>query len=152
MKKLITTAAIAFFALSSNAAFANDECKVVIEGNDAMQFNTKELNIDKAACAEFTIELVHPGSLPKEAMGHNVVITAAADMDAVAADGIGAGAEANYVKPDDSRVIAHTSVVGGGESTSVTFSTAGLETGGDYKFFCSFPGHYTMMNGAVIVK
>jgi len=30
-----------------------------------------------------------------------------------------AGIENDYVKPDDSRVYAHTKVVGGGESTTI---------------------------------
>lgn len=152
MKKLITMAAVAFFALFSSAALANDECKIVIDSNDAMQFDIKEFTIDKAACPEFTVELKHSGSLPASAMGHNVVITKAEDMDAVAAEGIAAGMDNNYVKPDEPKVLAHTKVIGGGESTSITFSTADFEAGGAYKFFCSFPGHYTMMNGNITVK
>lgn len=153
MKKLITIALVSMMALFSSAAFAQDDaCKITIEGNDAMQFNLKEFTIDKAACAEFTIELKHPGSLPKAAMGHNVVVTKTADAAAVVADGITAGLENNYVKPDDARVIAHTNVIGGGESTSITFKTDALEAGGDYEFFCSFPGHYAMMKGKVTVK
>ena len=65
----------------------------------------------------------------------------------------GAGAAAtNYVKDGDARVIAHTKVVGGGEKDSVTFKTDVLEAGGDYDFFCSFPGHYAVMRGKVVVE
>ena len=42
--------------------------------------------------------------------------------------------------------------VGGGEKDSVTFKTDVLEAGGDYDFFCSFPGHYAVMRGKVVVE
>ena len=57
-----------------------------------------------------------------------------------------AGADNNYLPKDDPRVLAHTKLVGGGESTSVTFKTDGL-AGKDLTFFCSFPGHFAMMKG-----
>lgn len=126
-------------------------CSADIEGNDAMQFNTKEIVVDKT-CDEFTVNLKHVGKLPKAAMGHNVVITKAADRQAVANDATSAGPANDYLKPDDARVIAHTALIGGGETTSVTFKTADLTAGGDYDFFCSFPGHWAIMSGKVVVK
>ncbi|HIY70269.1 MAG TPA: azurin, partial [Candidatus Luteimonas excrementigallinarum] len=83
------------------------------------------------------------------AMGHNVVVTMADDYSAVAADGLTAGADSDYVQPDDSRVIAATEMVGGGQSTSVTFSTSALDSGSEYTFFCSFPGHSALMRGTL---
>ena len=62
-----------------------------------------------------------------------------ADVQAVAADGMSAGAAAGYVKSGDERVIAATAIIGGGESTSVEFSVAELTVGGDYTFFAHFP-------------
>ena len=126
------------------------DCATVIEGNDAMQYNVGSITIP-ASCAEFKITLNHPGKMPAAAMGHNVVITTMADMQAVAADGMGAGIGADYVKPGDARVIAHSKVIGGGESTSVSFATSKLKGGGPYEFFCSFPGHSTLMKGAITV-
>ncbi len=113
-----------------------------------MQFNTKSIVVDKT-CKEFTINLKHTGKLPKAAMGHNVVISKKADESAVATDGMKAGLDNNYVKAGDERVIAHTDVVGGGESTSVTFDVSKLKEGEDYAFFCSFPGHWSIMTGEI---
>ncbi len=127
------------------------DCATVIEGSDAMQYNVGSIVIP-ASCAEFKITLNHTGTMPVAAMGHNVVIAAMADMKAVAAEGMGAGAAANYVKPDDARVIAHTKIVGGGESASVSFPVSKLKTGGPYEFFCSFPGHDAMMKGTIAVQ
>lgn len=126
------------------------DCATVIEGNDAMQFNVGSIVVP-ASCSEFKITLKHTGQMPATAMGHNVVITAAADMQAVAADGMGSGADADYVKPDDNRVIAHTKVVGGGETTLVSFPVSKLQRGGPYEFFCSFPGHSAIMKGTIAV-
>jgi azurin len=65
----------------------------------------------------------------------------------VAADGMTAGLPNDYLKKGDTRVIAHTKVIGGKQSTSVTFPTSKLKKGGDYTYFCSFPGHSSVMIG-----
>ena len=75
--------------------------------------------------------------------------TKAADLQATATDGISAGADKDYVKPGDTRVLAHTKVIGGGESTSVTFDVAKLKNGESYAWFCSFPGHSGIMKGTL---
>lgn len=139
----------AVLAAVASPALAVD-CSVIIESNDMMQFDKKEIVISKA-CKEFTIDLRHVGQLPKAAMGHNVVVTAKADMQAAGNDGIAAGIDNDYVKPDDERVLAHTKLIGGGEKDAVTFSTEKFQAGGDYEFFCSFPGHSAIMKGVVKV-
>ena len=80
-------------------------------------------------------------------MGHNWVLSKTADAQNVAQTGWSEGLENNYLQKGDKRIIANTSVVGGGESASVEFNTTELEDGGDYTFFCSFVGHYFAMNG-----
>jgi azurin len=70
-------------------------------------------------------------------------------MQGIANDGIPAGADKDYVKPADARVIAHTKLIGGGETASVTFAVNKLKAGDDYTFFCSFPGHSGIMKGAL---
>ena len=127
-------------------ANANAECQLTIEGSDAMQYDTREMSAP-ASCSEVTVTLVHAGNLPKEAMGHNWVLTASGDFNDVANLGMRAGLANNYI-PDDSRVIAGSEVIGGGGTTSVTFSTDGMTAGADYTYFCSFPGHWGMMKGA----
>ena len=79
--------AVGVFAAASGAAMAAPNCTVEIEGNDAMQFNLKNIDVSKA-CKDFTVKLKHSGKLPKAAMGHNWVLTKTADVQAVAADGI----------------------------------------------------------------
>jgi azurin len=123
-------------------------CTYTIEGNDQMQYNLKEIKVG-SDCTEVKIVLKHTGKLPAAAMGHNWVLTKTSDVDAVAKDGMSAP-KTDYVNPNDARVIAHTKIVGGGETTSVTFPTSKLKKGGDYTFFCSFPGHHSVMHGKFI--
>lgn len=148
MKKLALAAALAFASVPAAMAA---ECAIDIEGNDAMQYSVKEIVVDKS-CEEFTINMKHVGSLPIASMGHNVVIAKDADRQAVATDGIGAGLDNSYVKEGDERVVAFSETIGGGEETSVTFNVADLQEGEDYSFFCTFPGHVAIMNGALIVE
>ena len=139
-------------ASDTAATPAAGACEAVVESDDAMNFNTKELVIDKTNCKEFKVTLKHVGKMPKTAMGHNIVISKAEDTKAVLADGAKAGVDAAYVKADDTRVVAHTSLIGGGEETSVTIDTSKFADGGKYEFYCSFPAHSAQMLGHVTLK
>lgn len=136
--------------LFAGAAHA-EHCVIDLKGDDAMKFDKAEVTVS-AACKEITINLAHVGKLPVTAMGHNVVIAATADVQAVGTAGMTAGAAANYVPAGDAKVLAHTSIVGGGASTSATFPGSALKAGGDYTFFCSFPGHWAIMKGKLVVE
>ena len=123
-----------------------DQCKLEISGNDQIKYDKQELTAP-ATCEEITVTLRHTGKLPKEAMGHNWVLVNAADLTAVANAGLGAGLANDYIGPGDKRVLAHTKVVGGGETTSVTFPGSVLTKGGNYSYLCTFPGHSVLMHG-----
>ncbi|SDL39946.1 azurin [Franzmannia pantelleriensis] len=139
--------AAALLGLLSLPALA-DECSAVVESNDQMQFDTDTLEISQS-CDTFTLELEHVGSMGVETMGHNWVLTREADMADVAEASMAAGPENDYIVPDDERIIAYTEMIGGGESTSVTFDVDELDGDDSYVFFCSFPGHSGIMRGAV---
>ncbi len=148
----MTIAAAGLIGLFSVVSTAQAKvCELSIEGNDQMQFSKKELVIE-ADCKEVSLTMKHVGKLPKAAMGHNVVITSAADMSGVVADAIKAGLASDYLPKGDKRVIAATKLVGGGETATVKFSVSEFKAGTDYKFFCSFPGHSAVMQGTVVVK
>ena len=144
---LRNVALLALLGLASTPLLAA-ECAVDVESTDQMTFNTQAISVSKS-CKTFTVNLKHTDSLPKTAMGHNWVLSKTADMPGVATDGISAGPDASYLKAGDERVIAHTDLIGGGESTSVTFDVSKLAAGEDYSFFCSFPGHYSLMKGSL---
>lgn len=145
--KMRNTTAMLLVALLAGPVLAAT-CDVEIEGNDAMQFNKNSVAVP-ANCKQFTVKLKHVGKLPKAAMGHNWVLTKAADAQGVATDGIPAGLDKAYVKAGDTRVIAHTKVIGGGESDAVSVDVAKLKAGESYAWFCSFPGHSAIMKGTL---
>jgi azurin len=127
------------------------ECSVEVDSTDQMSFTTKAIEIDKS-CKEFTVNLKHSGSLPKNVMGHNLVISKEADMQPIATDGLSAGIDKNYLKEGDARIIAHTKIIGAGETDSLKFDVSTLDPAKKYGFFCSFPGHISMMKGTVTLK
>lgn len=146
MKASLSITLLSLGAFSFAHAASANECELSIEANDMMQFSKKSLSAP-SSCKEISVTLKHTGKLPATTMGHNWVLSKAADVQAVATDGMSAGANNSYVKPNDSRVLVVSEVIGGGEQTTVTFSTEQLKQGDNYKFFCSFPGHFAIMQG-----
>jgi azurin len=142
--------ALGIFAVFSGAVLA-DDCKVEISGNDQMQYDKKEIKVP-ATCKEVELTLHHSGKLPKTTMGHGWVLSKTSDYQALANAGVAAGLANDHVPPGDARVIAHVPIVGGGESKTIKFSTANLQKGGDYTFFCPFPGHFAVMHGKFIFE
>ena len=124
-------------------------CAVSIDSTDQMTFTRKEIRI-AADCTQVDLTLRHTGRLAATAMGHNWVLTKTADYQPVAMAGMRATLADSYLPKNDPRVLAHTRVIGGGETTRVRFATQGLRKDGDYTFFCSFPGHFAMMKGTLI--
>ena len=126
-------------------------CQLEITGDDMMRFNKKQLTVTNS-CKQVTLTLKHIGKLPKTAMGHNWVLSKTTDKNAIISAGITAGLTNGYLPIGDRRIIAATSLIGGGQQTTVTFSTGNLQIDQKYVFFCSFPGHYGVMVGDFIVK
>ena len=93
--------------LGAPAQAAPKVCKLAISGNDAIQYDKKQLTIT-ADCTQVELTLTHTGKLPAQSMGHDWVLVKAEDLAAVANDGLTAGLANGYVKAGDTRVIAHT--------------------------------------------
>jgi azurin len=123
-----------------------DPCKLSLESNDQMQFSVRELAVP-TECAEVEVTLTHSGKLPARAMGHDWVLAKDSDMSAIITAGLAAGPSRGYLPEHDTRIIAATPIVGGGESATVKFATSVLQPGTHYAFFCTSPGHSTMMRG-----
>jgi azurin len=45
--------------------------------------------------------------------------------------------------------VAHTKLIGGGESDTINFT---ITEPGTYDYICSFPGHLALMKGKLIVE
>lgn len=149
MKHLvIATLGLGLLAFGGGAAAAN--CTIKLNGDDRMQYDQKEVTVS-ASCKTINIELAHTGQLPVVAMGHNVVVAATSDVTAINSAGAKAGAAAGYLPKGDAKVLGATDMIGGGETTKASFAGSKLEAGGDYTFFCSFPGHAALMKGKLVV-
>ncbi|MDP4282852.1 MAG: plastocyanin/azurin family copper-binding protein [Bacteroidota bacterium] len=117
-----------------------------IDGMDNMQFDKTLFKIKAGQEVKLTMKNV--GKLPKEAMSHNVVILAqGTDVQAFG--------EAAVTAPDHipaamaSDIIAHTKLLGPGESETISFK---IPDAGVYDFICSFPGHFGTMHGKIVVE
>lgn len=122
--------------------------KVTIEGNDQMQFDTKELKVPVGEPIVLTLK--HTGKMAKNVMGHNlVVLNQETDFQSFAEKAAMAAATDYIPTSEEGSVLAHTKVIGGGESDTIEFT---ITEAGTYEFLCSFPGHYAMMRGVIIAE
>lgn len=145
----LAAAAVTPAAAQGAAAGAGKVCKLEITGNDLIQYDKKELKV-AGDCATVQLTLKHIGKLPVQSMGHNWVLSKTADAAAVASAGLAAGLKNDHIQAGDKRVVAHTKMIGGGQTDTVTFSTKQLQKGGDYTYQCTFPGHSAIMRGKLI--
>jgi len=123
------------------------EGALIIEGDDRMMFNLKEMKVK--AGTKVTVTLNHVGKAPKKAMGHNfVILKSGVNMAKFATKAMKAAKE-DYIPDGGKDVIAHTKMLGGGESDTITFDAPAK---GTYEFLCSFPGHFSLMKGKFIVE
>ena len=122
--------------------------EIVIEGNDLMQFDLNNIEVIEGQKVKLTLK--HVGSMSVEVMGHNwVLLKPGTD---IATFGMAAVAEKenDYIPQDLAEsVIAFTEVIGGGEEVTIEFEAPSI---GYYKFICSFPGHYGVMQGDFVVS
>lgn len=86
-----------------------------------------------------------------QAMSHNVVVlndNEDATVERVGQAAIAAGEAAAYI-PNDPAILAHTPLAQPGQTVTVTFTAP--TTPGAYRYICTFPGHYMMMQGTMTV-
>jgi azurin len=140
---------IAAALLLSTAVAHADPCKMSIESNDIMRYNLQEMVVP-ASCSEVEVSLRHSGRLAANVMGHDWVLTRESDMSAIVNAGMAAGFKRGFLPENDKRIIAATKVVGGGETATVRFSTSALQAGIRYVFFCTSPGHSSVMHGRFV--
>ena len=112
-----------------------------------MQYSTNEL---RAKVGEITLTLHHTGKMEKTVMGHNLVILKiGTDINAFGAKAADAK-DSDYIPAsEEANIVAHTKLLGGGESDSITFT---ISEPGTYDYICSFPGHLALMKGKLIVE
>jgi len=110
-----------------------------------MHYDVSEMHVPANTAIKIT--LTNDGT--DAAMQHNVVISKPEDVDSVASEGQAAGMKNGFVPNDKARVIAASGLTAPGAKTVLSFKTPEK---GEYKFFCTYPGHYKQMQGKFIVE
>jgi len=122
--------------------------EVQLTANDQMKFNLKSIVAKEGDIVK--IHFKNVGKMPKKTMGHNfVLLKPEVDIASFATKAI--SADYNDYIPEELKndIIAHSHLLGPGESTIIEFKAPSK---GVYKFICSFPGHYLSMQGNLIVR
>lgn len=92
------------------------------------------------APADSTITLtLHNRTDADDEIGHNWVLVQPGQEESVLANGIAAGDDRDWLDENDPGIIAHTALIEGATSDSVTFDAP---QPGIYTFLCTFPDHY----------
>ncbi len=123
---------------------ASGECTAEITANDAMQFSTKALSV-KQGCGKITIKNI--GKAPKVAMGHNLLVVNDGDYAALMTAAMKAS-KTEFI-PASEKILAHSKLLGPGEQDTVDVSKLAA---GTYTYFCSFPGHGSMMKCILTIR
>ena len=126
---------------------AKGVANVAITSNDGMRFDVRKINVSSGQKVRVT--LTHTGKLDKRIMGHNVVFLKNGVKPSAFAVKAAAARDNDYIPEETTEVIAHTKMIGGGETTVIEFIAP---EAGTYNYICSFPGHYAMMKGKLIVE
>jgi azurin len=126
----------------------SNSVNIGLTGNDLMQFDKTEIRVK--AGQEVTLTLRHIGKIELLVMGHNfVLLKQGVEINPFAQEATMAGKAADWIPNNGKDVIAHTKMIGGGQSTSITFTAPAA---GTYDFICSFSGHSATMRGKFIVE
>ena len=121
---------------------------IELQGSDDMKYDKTLFKIKAGQDVKVTLKNV--GKLPKEAMSHNVVILAqGTDVQAFGEAAVKDKANDHIPAAMATDVIAHTKLLGPGESDEITFKVADP---GVYEFICSFPGHFGTMRGKIVAE
>ena len=125
-----------------------DTVRITVNSNDQMKFDVNEIVVKENQVV--VLILHHTGTMPKASMGHNLVIIDNDISLSNFAKKSFSAKENDYIPESElQNIIAYTSLLGGGESDTITFIAP---VKGSYDFLCSFPGHYSIMKGKFIVE
>ncbi len=126
---------------------ADGVANILMTSSDIMKFNIRKMTVKAGQKVKLT--LTHTGKLDKRVMGHNVVILQKDVKVSEFAKKAAASKENDYIPEGTTEVVAHTKMIGGGETTTIEFTAP---EAGTYDFICSFPAHFAMMKGKFIVE
>lgn len=122
---------------------------IELTANDSMKYNLNSISL--AVGEEVRISLSNVGSMPKQAMAHNLVVLKPGSDSAAFATAAAASPATEYIPAAlAAEVIAHTKMLGPKQTDSIVVK---FTEPGEYPFLCSFPAHYQVgMKGTITVR
>lgn len=117
-----------------------------------MQFDKPTIEVKTGQRILIILKNTNGPTLPKAAMGHNLVILNKGESAVNFGASIAATANlANEFVPEAAKdkVFAHSKLLGPGETDEMLFTAPAP---GEYEFLCTFTGHFALMRGKLIVK
>ena len=137
-------------APAAKSAAAGGGRTIEITGSEAMKYSVTEITAKPGE--KLHVVLKATGTMPKIAMAHNFVLLKAGVNPQDVANAAFNARATEFIPADmKDKIIAHTGLVGGGETSDVTF-TAPTKPG-KYDYLCTFPGHFSQgMHGTLTVK
>lgn len=98
------------------------------------------------------VTLILENTATSPAMAHNIVVLSTNEnsiANQIGMAAVTAGPDREYI-PDNDSILAYTAVAQPGETVRVTF--AAPTEPGSYRYICTFPGHFALMQGTMIVR
>lgn len=129
---------------SDNQVFTQ---RIVATGNtlEEIRFEPDSFSIPSGASVK--INLVNQSEHPS--MFHNMVICTFGKTSEIGFKGIQAGKKNDFVPPNNANVLANSTVLNPGDSTSFDFTAP---SAGKFSYVCTFPGHYSIMKGVLSIN
>lgn len=122
------------------------ELTILAQGEDM-----SEMSFDRQAikvAAGTTVKLIVKSTSTDASMPHNWVLVHKGTMKSVGTAGMQAGRERDFV-PDSPDVMVKSKMIGPNESDTLLFPAPPV---GSYEFVCTYPGHWSKMNGIFTVE
>ena len=129
----------------SDTEAARDTTVITVKpvGNE-LKFATTEIS----AKAGTTLKIIFENT--STLMPHSVVVLKSHDHIETVGMAALTAAEHDYIPPDHKdKILAYTAMAAPGETVEVTFT---VPPPGEYPYICTFPGHYTLMQGTLIAE
>ncbi len=128
---------------SADASVVQDTTVITLKPvGEELKFDATEIR----AKAGTTLKIVFENT--STIMPHSVVVLKRADdIETVGMAAMNA-AEHDYIPPSEKdKMVAYTAMAAPGATVEVTFT---VPPAGSYPYICTFPGHYTLMQGTLI--
>lgn len=123
---------------------------IEVAAGDDMKFSVTEITAKRGETIRIVLKNV--GTLPKMAMGHNLVVVKPTTKLPEFSQAGAMARDTEFIPPAmKGEVVAATPLTGPGETVEISFKVPA--TAGNYPYVCTFPGHFTAgMKGNLIVQ